>query len=457
MTKLNMAGEEMGSKRTEQEKDAKMESMKFSYDSSLITREQIETLSKPLLPYIDVLNSVAKAGGYNANESSINLPFDDQILGKVKELKEKKVSDKLKYIINIGIGGSNLGTKAIYDAKLGFFDTIQPKRFPKMIFADTNDPEYLANLSKFLKEEINHPEEILVCAISKSGSTTETVVNFEIVQNVLSEKFGDITDRTVAITDFESNFWKKAQEKEISTLVIPKIVGGRYSVMSPVGLFPLLAAGFDVEAMRSGARRQRDLALSKDILNNPAALSAVILYNHYKNGIKINDNFIFSPALESLGKWYRQLMGESIGKDGQGITPTITVSIGSIDLHSVVQLYLGGPKDKVTTFISCSNASEDPHVPVDMFLPDLVNNLENKPVSAIMNAIFNATKETYRSLSLPFAEVVLPKQDEEAIGEFMQFKMIEMMFVGKLLGINPFNQPDVEDYKIRTRKILSKS
>lgn len=453
MTKLDMADEEMGPKRTEREKNAKMESMKFSYDSSLVTEEQINALSEPLLPYIDEMQQTADGGSYNANESSINLPFDDQMLEKAKELKEKKVSGKLKYIIDIGIGGSNLGTKAIYDAKFGFFDTIQPKRFPKMIFADTNDPEYLTNLSKFLKTEINDPEEVLICVISKSGSTTETIANFEIIQNALSEKFGKISDRVVAITDFESNFWKKAEEKGISTLSIPKVVGGRYSVMSPVGLFPLLAAGLDVEAMRNGAKKQSNLALSKDIFNNPAALSAIILYKHYKDGIQINDNFIFSPALESLGKWYRQLMGESIGKEGKGITPT--VSIGSVDLHSVGQLYLGGPKDKITTFISYENPNEDPRVPANMLLPGLVGYLEDKSVSEIMNAVLSGTKQAYRSKSIPFSEAVFSQQNEENMGEFMQFKMIEIMFLGKLMGVNPFDQPNVEDYKVVTKKILS--
>ncbi len=453
MTKSNMTTEKSGSKPIKNGKTATMEGMRFFYDSSLVTKEQIEALSAPLLPYIDKLQLVADGGHYDVNESSINLPFDERMLQEVKDLREKKVSKKLKYIIDIGIGGSNLGTKAIYDAKFGSFDLLQPKRFPKMIFADTNDPEYLVSLSQFLKTEIHDPDEVLICVISKSGSTTETVANFAIIQNVLSEKFGDIRDRIVAITDFESNFWKKAQEKGISTLAIPKTTGGRYSVMSPVGLFPLLAGGIDVEAMRSGARKQRDLALTKDILQNPAALSAIILYHHYKNGISINDNFIFSPALESLGKWYRQLMGESVGKDGKGITPT--VSIGSTDMHSVGQLNLGGPKDKVTTFISCGNPSEDPRVPANMLLPDLVANLGDKPVSAIMSAILSGVKKAYEGKSLPFAEVVFPKQNEEAIGEFMQFKMIEMMFLGQLMGVNPFDQPDVEYYKVETRRVLS--
>lgn len=426
--------------------------MKFSYDASLVTKDKIEELSQPLIPYMDTLNQTAKSGAYDTAESSINLPIDEKILQEVKELKDKKVSKKLKYIIDIGIGGSNLGTKAIYDAKCGFFDIIAPQRFPKMIFADTNDPRYLSHLSQFLKTEIGDPEEVLICAISKSGSTTETVANFEIIQNALSEKFGDISERVVAITDFESNFWKKAQEKGISALAIPKIVGGRYSVMSPVGLFPLLAAGFDIDAIRNGAKKQREMGLSNDISENPAALSAIILYHHYKNGIRINDNFIFSPSLESLGKWYRQLMGESVGKDGQGITPT--VSIGSIDLHSVGQLYLGGPKDKITTFIAHANAQNDVQVPSNMLLPGLVGNLEGKSVSTIMAAILKGTEIAYKSKSLPFTEVILD-QDEGAIGEFMQFKMIEMMFLGRLMGVNPFDQPNVEDYKVVTKKILS--
>jgi glucose-6-phosphate isomerase len=443
---------EKGILKPEQE-SAKIKDMQFSYESSLVTKEQIDSLSAPLLPYIDTMRLIADGGSYEANESSMNLPCDEKMLKEVKDLKEKKVSPKLKYIIDIGIGGSNLGTKAIYDAKLGFYDLIQPRRFPKMIFADTNDPENLANLSKFLKEEINDPEEVLICAISKSGSTTETVANLEIIQDSLSQKFGNISERIVAITDFDSNFWKKAQEKNISALAIPKVVGGRYSVMSPVGLFPLLAAGVDIEAMRNGAKKQRDLALSKDILQNPAGLSAITLYQNYKNGMKINDNFIFSPALESMGKWYRQLMGESIGKDGKGITPT--VSVGSIDLHSVGQLNLGGPKDKVTTFISYANPKENPQVPSNMLLPGLVAKLENKSASNIMDAILCGVKKAYKSKPLPFIEIVLPGQNEEAIGEFMQFKMTEMMFLGKLMGVNPFNQDNVEDYKIETKKILN--
>jgi glucose-6-phosphate isomerase len=440
-------------KLPDQEKGVKINEMQFSYDSSLVTREQIESLSEPLIPYIDVLQKVADGGRYDADESTINLPFDEQMLKEVKDLKEKKVTSKLKYILNISIGGSSLGTKAVYDARHGYYDTIQPRRFPKMIFAETNDPENLANLSKFVKEEINDPEELLINVTSKSGGTTETIANFEILQNELTQKFGNISERIVVITGLNSNFWRKAQAENIATLTLPDTTGGRYSVLSPVGLFPLLAAGIDVEALRAGARKQREVGLSKDLMQNHAALSAILLFQNYKNGFKINDNFIFSPALESLGKWYKQLMGESIGKDGKGITPT--VSIGSTDLHSTGQIKLGGEKVEFTTFISYSNPTENPSVPSKMFLPGLVSNLENKTASDIMDAILSGTKKAFKDKSLPFTEIELPGQNEEAIGEFMQFKMMEMMYLGKLMGVNPFDQPNVEDYKTETKKILS--
>ena len=175
----------------------------------------------------------------------------------------------------------------------------------------------------------------------------------------------------------------------------------------------------------------------------------------------INDNFIFAPQLESVGKWYRQLMGESIGKETDltgttvhtGITPT--VSVGSVDLHSVTQLYLGGPRDKVTTFVSTAAHDSDAKVPADQMFPTLVEHLGGVSASKIMNAILQGVKKTYKSQGLPFMEIELESVSPREIGAFFQFKMIEMMYLGKLLNINTFDQPQVELYKIETKKILA--
>lgn len=244
-----------------------------------------------------------------------------------------------------------------------------------------------------------------------------------------------------------------AVKKQISVLTIPKKVGGRFSVFSAVGLFPLAILGVNINNIVNGAQKARDLALSTDFHTNPSLISAIVLFLQLKKGKNINDTFIFLPQLESLGKWYRQLMGESIGKDGKGITPT--VSIGSTDLHSVGQLYLGGPKDKITTFIYGNTNLDEVRVPSSSTF-NLVPVISEKTIHSIMNAIVEGTKIAYAKQQLPFMEIMFDSLSEMEIAFFMQFKMMEMMFLGTLLGVDTFNQPHVELYKIETKRLLEK-
>lgn len=430
--------------------------MKFLYkEAALLLPDVIENTAKSLMPYIETVTSVVNANNYEAAESSINLPSDDALFQKVKQLKDEKVTPALKYIIDIGIGGSNLGTKAVYDALFGYYDVIPDSQasHPKMIFVDTNDERFLATLVRFI-ETLNSKEEILINAISKSGGTTETIANLEIILAALEKKFPGAKDRLVITTDEGSALWNEAEKQGVAKLGLPKQVGGRYSVLSAVGLFPLAAAGIDIEALRKGAIDARSRSLTTEVMENDAAISATILYLHYRNGKNINDNFFFAPQLESIGKWYRQLMGESCGKDGKGITPT--VSIGSTDLHSVGQLYLGGPKDKTFTFVSTASIKEEAKVPEKLEFP-LVEHLENKRASTIMSAIKEGVKYAYDKQEQPFMELILDTIDEYNLGEYLQFKMIEMMYLGKLMGINTFDQPHVELYKVETKRVLQQS
>lgn len=421
--------------------------MKLLYqNTSLVTDEQIQQTGAKLTDYIQHLEKVLRANNYDAAESSINLPANQELLNQVKQLVSEKVTPKLKYIIDIGIGGSNLGTKAVYDAIHGFFDLIEPERFPKIIFADTTDPEFLSKLSKLLSE-ITEPEEILINIISKSGTTTETIANAEIILSFLRK------ERIIVTTDENSKFWNWAEQNNVAKLAMPQTVGGRFSVFSAVGLLPLATAGMNIDQLREGAQTTLTSCLDKNISDNPAIISAVILYLQNQQGKNINDNFFFHPELESLGKWYRQLMGESIGKSSEvGITPT--VSIGSTDLHSMGQLYLGGPNDKVTTFIY-SDQSATLTLPQTSIFDNLVPGISGKSAKNIMDAILAGTKIAYQKKGLPFMEVILDDISEKSIGEFLQFKMLEMMYLGKLFNINTFDQPNVEEYKIETKKILS--
>jgi glucose-6-phosphate isomerase len=426
------------------------------YDETVQNDQVFQSLLASAKPYGERLAAVVADGKYEQYESSVLLPSDAQLLEEAQALAVQKAGNDLRYHIVVGIGGSNLGTKAVYDALHGAYDSLEPTRFPKLLFAETTDPEWLVKATK-LMTSLEHPEQVIVSVISKSGGTTETLANFEIIMAALKEKFSAVTDRVVAITDEGSALWEQAGALGIARLAIPKPVGGRYSVLSHVGLFPLATVGVDIAALREGATAVRDMCLAAD--TNPAATSAALLAYFRTQGKTINDNFFFHPELESLGKWYRQLMGESIGKAASlsgeevhtGITPT--VSLGSTDLHSVGQLYLGGPRDKFTTFVYTEQTA-DIAVPTGRILPELIPAITGKSAKTILEAILSGTKIAYQKAELPFMEVVLPRIDEQAIGAFLQFKMIEMMYLGHLLNVNPFDQPSVEAYKVETKKIL---
>lgn len=431
----------------------------------LITDQAPEVSSEAsalLDEYTTHLRNVRATGSYDDAESSLNLADDDAVLIAVRGMVAKKVTTSLKYSIVVGIGGSNLGTKAIYDALDGYRDLMRPEgeEYPKLLFAETTDSEWLLGVEHLI-ENLSNPDEVLVTVVSKSGGTTETIANFEVIAAALTKKFGDVHDRFTAITDEGSKLWDSASAKGIDCLAIPTKVGGRYSVLSSVGLFPLATVGIDIAKLREGAQDMLGQCLDESA-DNVAARSAQALVAGATKGYIINDNFFFHPELESLGKWYRQLMGESVGKEQSlsgetvhaGITPT--VSLGSTDLHSVGQLYLGGPKDKLTTFVTAPNKLVRVAIPETRIFPDLVPMINQKSAADIMSAILEGVKIAYQKAELPYMEVILDTIDEHSLGAFMQFKMLEMMYLGKLLNVNSFDQPNVEAYKIETKRILEK-
>ena len=264
----------------------------------------------------------------------------------------------------------------------------------------------------------------------------------------------------VATTDKNSKLWQLAQQEKFVCLEIPKNVGGRYSVLSAVGLFPLAMLDVDIQALRDGARSVISQCIDANIEHNSAALSAIILAYYYKQGYNIHDTFLFSNQLEALGKWYRQLMGESIGKEfdrngnkvNVGMTPT--VSIGSTDLHSVGQLYLGGPRDKVTTFVLVQEGASMT-VPYMHGYNTLVENIQDVALPTIMHAISDGVQAAYQKKELPYVVYSMPTLEPFFIGQFLVGKMLEIMYLGYILGVNPFDQPNVELYKQETRKRLS--
>ena len=226
--------------------------------------------------------------------------------------------------------------------------------------------------------------------ISKSGGTTETIANFEVLLDIYRQiRPHDWHELIVVTTGYKSKFWDAAQSLGIDTLVLQDNVGGRYSVLSAVGLFPLGLGHIDIVSLLNGARVARDTYIKAKGEKNAPLLSAATLFAAQKKKKSIHDTFLFAKDLMYLGNWYRQLMGESIGKEHDrdkkqvfaGMNPT--TSVGSVDLHSVAQLYLGGPADKITTFVTLDDWPFDVEVPTTSVLPPMVEDMRGKTFSQV--------------------------------------------------------------------------
>ncbi len=456
-----------------------MKQLSFNYQLSGIDREQFETLLHRLMPEIERIEH-DRGFEYESDYAFIHLPFDEQTVYEVLHCANEKLDCNPTVLVVIGIGGSHLGAQAIHDALNG---TLYNEKdvSPRIYFVDTVDTDYVHEVYQIVERELRQKKNILLNVITKSGTTTETIANFFIFLDLLKEYFPEqYHEHVVVTTDYNSPLWRFADEEQFTMLAIPTNVGGRFSVLSAVGLFPLAIVGIDIQSLLDGARiavhqslmdstsyfdklkinpahPERSGAESKDI--NPAMMQAVLLYVYYQQGIRVHDLFLFDPAFESYGKWYRQLLGESIGKeydaDGNrvniGITPT--VSLGSSDLHSVGQLYLAGPNDRVTTFVSVEIPQEKIRIPQEADC--LVGNLGEESLQNVMNAIKAGTERAYEIKERPFWSVMIAEKTPYYFGQLMQIQMMAIVYLGNLFHINPFDQPAVELYKQETRKRLN--
>jgi glucose-6-phosphate isomerase len=438
------------------------EKLSINYvETGLVRESELKRHTDKLLPYVAEMSDIRKEKHYEKPESSINLSFDTKQISTVSKLTAKLHSPNLKYIIVIGIGGSSLGSQAIYDAMRGKMDGLMDSVWPKLIFADTVSDKQMAQIEEII-ENCSDKNELVINVISKSGSTMETVANLEAIYSRLKTKFGDVDDRFIFTTNKGSKLSEYGVKKNIEVLEIPSAVGGRYSVFSPVGLFPLALAGFDIEKLLDGARVMAERCIESDLQVNPALVSASLIYEHYhRNDICCYNIFFFNPELESLAKWYRQLIAESLGKEKDlngnvvhaGFDPLIT--IGSTDLHSLGQLYFGGLNNKFTELVyAYSPEKAEIHIPGKLEFPELIGGIMGKKVGDIMDAIYKGVKNAYLKRGMAYTETVMSGVTLYALGQYMQFKMFEIMYLAKLMNVNAFDQPQVELYKEETRKIL---
>jgi len=442
------------------EKRDGMNLLRIDYKESSIPDKQLTKTQEKLVTIHNHIKEAIEAYG-NTGLDFIQVPFDTKRLKAIQKLIVSKRVFRPTLLLIIGIGGSNLGTLAVVKALLGMLhNELQPDI--RLYCADTVDDDYVYDLVLLVEQELEKDHEVIINIISKSGATTETIANAEIFIELLKKaRQKKYHEYIVVTTDYNSPLWRAAQLQKFECLEIPKYVGGRFSVLTSVGLFPLGMLGIDITQLLAGAQAITKSCTSDDINKNPAALLATILEYYHHQNITIHDMFLFSVDLKSLGMWYRQLLAESLGKESTltnkkvvaSIVPT--VSVGSIDLHSVGQLTLSGTLPVFTTFVIVEKNNNTLLVPQTSCLNSLDQFVSGKSLHAIMQAIYEGTAHAYERRKLPFVTIALPEKNAWYIGQWLQCHMIAIIYLGYLLDLNPFDQPNVELYKQKTREILA--
>lgn len=363
--------------------------------------------------------------------------------------------ENCEVVIVAGIGGSYLGARAVIESLSNSFTWLQEKKTaPVIIYAGHNIGEdYLYELTHFLKDK-----KFGVINISKSGTTTETALAFRLLKKQCEEQRGKEMARKVivAITDEKKGAARVTADQEgYKSFVIPDNVGGRFSVLTPVGLLPIAVAGFDIEKFVSGAVAM-EKACGKDVpfAENPAAIYAATRNELYKKGKKIEILVNYNPKLHYVSEWWKQLYGESEGKDNKGIFPAAVDF--STDLHSMGQWIQEGERSIFETVISVEQPNYRLEVPADEANLDGLNFLAGKRVDEVNKMAELGTQIAHVDGGVPNLRIVIPSLSEENIGGLLYFFEIGCGISGYLLGVNPFNQPGVEAYKKNMFALLNK-
>ena len=357
-------------------------------------------------------------------------------------------------VVAIGIGGSYLGAKCAIEAlSHNFAKQLSKKDAAEVVFAGNNlSEEYLAELMDLCAER-----NVACIVISKSGTTTEPAVAFRIVKEYIEKTYGkaEAASRIVAITDAAKGALKTlATQEGYKTFVVPDNVGGRFSVLTPVGILPIILAGFDMRAMLRGAAAEREALLVKSE-NNPAVQYAAmrnLLYSEM--GKKVEILVTFNPKLQYLGEWWKQLYGESEGKDGKGIFPASVVC--TTDLHSMGQFIQEGERVMFETTVTVEKARREVLVGADGQNLDQLNYLAGRHVEHCNKMAQLGTKLAHIDGGVPQMEITVERLDEASLGALFYFFEFACGVSAYLLGVNPFNQPGVEAYKKNMFALLRK-
>jgi glucose-6-phosphate isomerase len=357
--------------------------------------------------------------------------------------------------IHVGIGGSALGPMAIQKALNDPYYNALPaeaRRGPRLHFAENTDPNTLAAIL-----DIADLTGTWVNVVTKSGSTAETMANFLVIRGFLVEALGDFgyQGRTIATTDPEEGYLKEIADREdLKLLPIPRDVGGRFSVLTPVGLLPAAVTGLDVEALLAGAAQCVD-EVNEQGAEHPAVVGAAMHYlMDTARGRNVRVMMPYADALERLAAWFVQLWAESLGKDGKGSTPH--GAVGTTDQHSQVQLYMQGPQDKVVEIVEVENHPRDLEILKAYEDLDGVAYLGGHTMAELLNVECDATRRALTEAGRPNSTIRLGTVSEENLGYVFQALEVQTAIAGSLYGVNAFDQPGVEAGKQITYKRMGR-
>lgn len=429
--------------------------LKYEYHNLLASKHIRSNLPKEKV--LDCIDQVKNAHHEIMAEHNANLlGFYDLPDCSTKHIDDfiANLNPVFDTMLVLGIGGSALGNKALYSALK------TEAELPRKLFVyDNVDPVFLYEILS----QINL-EKTLVNVITKSGTTAETMAGYMIVADIFKRKFPkDYQKRIIITTDKEKGFLRQVIKQEgYPGFTVPDNVGGRFSVLSDVGLLSSAFTGIDIKALLKGAKDMREICWNPNILENPAYLNGLIHFLYYRQGKNISVMMPYSNSLYDLADWYRQLWAESLGKrkDIKGreiyVGQTPVKALGTTDQHSQVQLYTEGPNDKVFTFLTVEHFKHDYTIP--NLHPDReeVNYLGGKKLSELLNAERLATEIALSKAMRPNANIVFPQIDAYHLGQFIMLYEIQTVFTGKLLCINPLDQPGVEAGKIATYALMNK-
>ncbi|MDO9493432.1 glucose-6-phosphate isomerase [Acetobacterium sp.] len=430
-------------------------SIRFDLSYANIDPSEFESRVDQLAKANDELMNKTGVGNDFLGWVDYPVKYDQAEFARIKQAA-KKIQDRCDALVVIGIGGSYLGAKAVISALTGPFYNEEPRsvrKAPKIYFAGQNiSGKYLENLLALLKDQ-----EVCVNVISKSGTTTEPAMAFRFFKKFLEEKYGKdgARERIFVTTDAAKGALKfMADEEGYETFVIPDDIGGRYSVYTAVGLLPIAAAGIDIDALMEGGKSGYEDYNKPKFEKNPCfqyALYRNVLYNRGKNIEILVD---YDPSLEYLAEWWKQLFGESDGKDGKGLFPASAHF--STDLHSLGQMIQDGPKNHFETVIVIEDDQSVIKVFADEKNLEGLNYLTGWEIDAVNEKAFMGTLLAHVDGGVPNGIIKLKKLDAFHIGKLIYFFEKACGLNGYLLGVNPFDQPGVEAYKKNMFALLHK-